>query len=116
MAGGLATTTTVVRADFWRLGQCRPGDEVRFKRITWKSALELRQRTEKFIEQIQRFIVGAIHESDLQPLNIDLPDEWNETILHEIPADDVKGTVHVKYRQVRCGGSNSTFQLSLYEA
>jgi hypothetical protein len=112
MAGGLATTTTIVRADFWRLGQCRPGDKVQFKRITWNSALELRQRTEKFIHQIQQFVNGSIAESDLEPLNIDLPGEWDETILHEIPADEVKGTVHVKFRQVR--RSNSA--VSLYIA
>jgi hypothetical protein len=35
MAGGLATTSTIVRADFWRLGQCRPGDSLRFKRISF---------------------------------------------------------------------------------
>ncbi|KAJ9102817.1 hypothetical protein QFC20_004924 [Naganishia adeliensis] len=99
MAGGLATTTTVCRADLWRMGQCRPGDSILFKRVSWESALAVRQRTEKFIEQIQGAVSGKIDASQVEPLDISVGEEWNETILHEIPADEQKGTVQVKFRQ-----------------
>lgn len=101
MAGGLATTTTVCRADLWRMGQCRPGDSILFKRVSWESALAVRQRTEKFIAQIQGAVSGKIDASQVEPLDISVGEEWNETILHEIPADEQKGTVQVKFRQVR---------------
>jgi urea carboxylase len=101
MAGGLATTTTVCRADLWRMGQCRPGDSILFKRISWDSALAVRQRTEKFVDQLNSVISGKIDASQVEPLDISVGDEWDETILHDIRADDQKGTVQVKFRQVR---------------
>jgi urea carboxylase len=100
MAGGLATTTTVCRVDLWRMGQCRPGDSILFKRISWESALAVRRRTEKFVEQIQDAVSGRLDASQVEPLDINVGEEWNETILHEIPADEQKGTVQVKFRQV----------------
>ncbi|KAJ9115549.1 hypothetical protein QFC24_006959 [Naganishia onofrii] len=99
MAGGLATTTTVVRSDLWRMGQCRPGDTIRFKRITWGAALAVRQRTEQLISQLRGVIEGKVNASQVTPFDISVGDEWDETILHEIPADERKGTVQVKYRQ-----------------
>lgn len=95
MAGGLSTTSTIVRADFWRLGQCRPGDSIRFKRITWDSALILRQRTEGYLKSARDYIDGKT--SDLQLVDVELSDDWNETILHRIPA--AEKTVEVVYRQ-----------------
>lgn len=100
MAGGLATTTTVCRADLWRMGQCRPGDSILFKRISWDSALAVRQRTEKFLDQLQSVVSGKMNASEVEPLDISVGEEWDETILHEIPADEQKGTVQVKFRQV----------------
>ncbi|WWD21796.1 urea carboxylase [Kwoniella shandongensis] len=99
MAGGLATTTTIVRADFWRLGQCRPGDSIRFKRISWDSALILRQRTETYIAQAKDFVDGKVGESELNSIDTTLSEDWQETILHHTPADSAAGTVEIKYRQ-----------------
>jgi hypothetical protein len=101
MAGGLATTTTVIRGDLWRMGQCRPGDTILFKRISWESALAITQRTEKFINQVHDVLSGKIDASQVEVLDITVGEEWDETILHEIPADEQKGTVLVKFRQVR---------------
>jgi urea carboxylase len=100
MAGGLATTTTIVRSDLWRMGQCRPGDCIRFKRITWDSALLLRNRIEQYIESIAQFAVNSIEAGQLVPLDIALSDGWDETILYEIPADEEDDTLQVKFRQV----------------
>jgi urea carboxylase len=100
MAGGLATTTTIVRADFWRLGQCRPGDTIRFNRISWKSALTLRQRTEAYIRSIADLTQGRIEGKDLAPIDLALPDDWDETILYCSPGNVSEGTVEIKYRQV----------------
>jgi urea carboxylase len=100
MAGGLATTTTVVRADLWRMGQCRPGATILFKRIDWDSALAIRKRTETFIQKVQAVVSGQMDPSEVKPLDISVGDNWDETILHEIEADADKGTVQVKFRQV----------------
>jgi urea carboxylase len=86
MTGGLVTTCTVVRADFWRLGQCRPGDTIHFKRISWDAALLLRQRTEAYI--------AAVRDGrQAQLVDISLSDEWDDTILDQIPATSTDGQV-----------------------
>jgi urea carboxylase len=92
MAGGLATTSTIVRADFWRLGQCRPGDSIRFKRVSWDSARALRERTEAYLAQA-RALVGQ-SKSEISLVDVDLPTGWNETILHKI-----QGETEVIFRQ-----------------
>lgn len=101
MAGGLATTTTIVRADLWRMGQCRPGNRIKFKRVTWASARDLCARIESFIEAIREFADDRTSEEELSPLDIELPEGLSETILHEITGDKgASGTAVVKFRQV----------------
>jgi allophanate hydrolase subunit 2 len=39
----------VISADFWRLGQLRPRDEVRFERVTLEQALELLRQQEQWL-------------------------------------------------------------------
>jgi antagonist of KipI len=47
--GGYPKPANVISADFWRLGQMRPRDEVRFERVTIEQALELLQAQEKWL-------------------------------------------------------------------
>jgi biotin-dependent carboxylase-like uncharacterized protein len=47
--GGYPKPANVISADFWRLGQMRPRDEVRFERVTIESALQLLQAQEKWL-------------------------------------------------------------------
>lgn len=100
MAGGLATTTTIVRADLWRMGQCLPGNRIQFKRITWQSARDLADRIEAFIGIVRRFVEGQVGEENLSGLDIELPDGWDETVLHTVEGDEASGTALVKFRQV----------------
>jgi allophanate hydrolase subunit 2 len=39
----------VISADFWRLGQMRPRDEIRFERVTIDEALRFLQRQEEWL-------------------------------------------------------------------
>ncbi len=50
--GGYPKPANVISADFWRLGQLRPRDEVRFERVTIDHALELLQAQEKWLYSI----------------------------------------------------------------
>lgn len=90
MTGGLVTTCTVVKADFWRLGQCRPGDTIYFKRISWASALALRQRTEQYLASAKSGQKVAL-------VDVSLPDNWDDTILARIPKSST--TDEVLFRQ-----------------
>jgi antagonist of KipI len=47
--GGYPKPANVISADFWKLGQLRPRDEVRFERVDIGRALELLQRQEQWL-------------------------------------------------------------------
>ena len=47
--GGYPKPANVISADFWRLGQARPRDSVRFEEVTLDSALRLLQEQEKWL-------------------------------------------------------------------
>jgi KipI family sensor histidine kinase inhibitor len=47
--GGYAKPANVISADFWRLGQLRPRDEVRFERVALGQALDLLREQEQWL-------------------------------------------------------------------
>jgi allophanate hydrolase subunit 2 len=47
--GGYPKPANVISADFWRLGQLRPRDDVRFERITMEGALALLRDQEEWL-------------------------------------------------------------------
>ena len=47
--GGYPKPANVISADFWRLGQLRPRDEVRFERVTLEQALNLLREQEQWL-------------------------------------------------------------------
>jgi antagonist of KipI len=47
--GGYPKPANVISADFWRLGQMRPRDEVRFEEVCLEAALGLLQEQEKWL-------------------------------------------------------------------
>jgi antagonist of KipI len=47
--GGYPKPANVISADFWRLGQLRPRDEIRFERVTMEGALALLRDQEEWL-------------------------------------------------------------------
>jgi biotin-dependent carboxylase-like uncharacterized protein len=47
--GGYPKPANVISADFWRLGQLRPRDEVRFEQVTMEGAIELLRDQEQWL-------------------------------------------------------------------
>ena len=47
--GGYPKPASVISADFWRLGQLRPRDQVRFERVTLELALDLLRQQEQWL-------------------------------------------------------------------
>jgi antagonist of KipI len=52
--GGYPKPANVVSADFWRLGQLRPRDEVRFELVSIEQALRLLQDQERWVYSLLR--------------------------------------------------------------
>lgn len=50
--GGFVCPATVVQAELWKIGQLRPGDKMRFVRLTQKAAEVLEAAQERFIETL----------------------------------------------------------------
>ncbi|RDI76657.1 hypothetical protein Vi05172_g13363 [Venturia inaequalis] len=55
--GGFICSTTVVRADWWKLGQIKAGDTMQYKRVDLEQALELRQSVERYLFQVEEAII-----------------------------------------------------------
>jgi antagonist of KipI len=47
--GGYPKPANVISADFWKLGQARPRDTVRFEAVTLEQALDLLREQEKWL-------------------------------------------------------------------
>ncbi|KAI9708108.1 MAG: hypothetical protein M1820_004312 [Bogoriella megaspora] len=51
--GGFVSSTTVVRADWWKLGQIKAGDTMRYIRVSLEDALAARKELEQTLENIE---------------------------------------------------------------
>jgi hypothetical protein len=69
--GGLLCSSTAISADLWRLGQVKPGGFLRLKPTTFEHALELVDRVEDFITDVQA-LVGRKSEK-IPTLDVTLP-------------------------------------------
>lgn len=54
--GGFVSSTTVIRADWWKLGQLKAGNTLKYVRVSLEDALKKRRMVEKFLNDIE----GAI--------------------------------------------------------
>ncbi|KAK6221369.1 hypothetical protein LQW54_001468 [Pestalotiopsis sp. IQ-011] len=89
--GGFICSSTVIKADFWKLGQVRSGDRIRFRLVTLEGALECRRKNESFIDAMCGAIVDSSFENVQAFRNIPLAPETKETgldLLHLISATD----------------------------
>ncbi|MGD0491934.1 MAG: urea carboxylase [Steroidobacteraceae bacterium] len=51
--GGFVCPVTVVQAELWKLGQLRPDDRVRFRRLTPRTAADLQEAQDRAIERLE---------------------------------------------------------------
>ncbi len=50
--GGFVCPVTIIKADLWKIGQLRPGDQIRFVRCTYEEALVAEQRQDVAIKSV----------------------------------------------------------------
>lgn len=101
--GGFVSSTTIIKADFWRLGQMKAGDTMQYKRVSLKDAISLRKRVNGFIDQVAQACSGKADFWKIEPLDYStLPpstssQDHGKAVLHRIEA---KGNQPVtSYRQ-----------------
>jgi urea carboxylase len=101
--GGFVSSTTAVRADWWKLGQIKAGDSMQYVRVSLEQAIELRQYNEAFLWLIQQAVEREGDYGNMPPLRglNDLIHEYDEkaekAIIWERQAQGNQPTV--KYRQ-----------------
>ncbi|MGD9504200.1 MAG: urea carboxylase [Syntrophobacteraceae bacterium] len=76
--GGFVCPATIVQAELWKVGQLRPGDRVRFVRLTQRAAEILESAQERFIETLE----PSIPKLDLSSARLE------PAIVAERPAED----------------------------
>lgn len=50
--GGFVVPFTIVKADYWKMGQLRAGNKVKFHPVSLESALERRRQSDSFVQSI----------------------------------------------------------------
>jgi len=103
--GGFVSSTTIVKGEFWRLGQMKAGDTMQYREVSLEQALAMRAQIDNFIGSIGEGCVGRKNFEEIEPLDYDkLPFSGKS----EIPGDAVVHRIDEKgnqplttYRQVR---------------
>ncbi|KAK4998072.1 hypothetical protein LTR28_013773, partial [Elasticomyces elasticus] len=54
--GGFVSSTTIVRAEWWKMGQIKAGDMMRYKRVSLEDALALRRKVDGFLDGVEKAI------------------------------------------------------------
>lgn len=90
--GGFVSSTTIVKADFWKMGQMKAGDTMQFHRVSLNDALTLREEIDTYIDEIASAcsrdgsfdIIASLNYSDLPPST--LACDYGKAIVYEIQA------------------------------
>jgi urea carboxylase len=101
--GGFVSSTTIIKADYWRLGQMKAGNTMKFKRVSLADAIAKRREVEEFLRHIDDCCKGRASFEDACPLRYSgLPPsvearDWDSAIVHQV---EEKGNQPlVSYRQ-----------------
>ena len=103
--GGFVSCLTIVKADFWRLGQMKAGNNLKFKRVSYEDAMAKRREVEEFVDQIDKCCNGNANWDDTFKLKYEgLPpstksSSWGNAIIHQIEEDIKAHQPLVSYRQ-----------------
>ena len=99
--GGFTSSTTVVRADWWKLGQIKAGNTVKYIRVGLQDALKKRKKTEGFLDSVGQAIksgTGFDKIEKLQGAHCNFHEgELGKAVVWEQPA--TVSTPLVRYRQ-----------------
>ncbi|MCJ1357248.1 MAG: hypothetical protein MMC33_007244 [Icmadophila ericetorum] len=90
--GGFVSSTTIIKADYWRLGQMKAGDTMQFRRVTLSDAYETRKKVNHFIRSVAAACYGNSGFEGIKPLDYsELPasaenDIYNKAVIYRIKA------------------------------
>ena len=104
--GGFVSSLTIVKADFWRLGQMKAGNKLKFVRVSYEEAIAKRKEVEEHLDQIDKCCKEEAGWEDTFPLNYEgLPPSAKDVssagkaVVHQIPENKSSHQPLVSYRQ-----------------
>lgn len=96
--GGFASSATAIRADYWKLGQLKAGDTLRYQRVSIDEALALRKNAAHYVESIALAVeVGSFDGVVPLETNFKASGNYSKAVLWDRPASDAQP--QVRYRQ-----------------
>lgn len=103
--GGFVSATTIIKADYWRLGQMKAGNKLRFHRVSYEDAITKREEVENFLNRVHDCCSQGEGASfkDIAPLKYEgVPPSteskgWEPAIIHQIQEEGNQPLV--SYRQ-----------------
>ena len=87
--GGFVSSTTIVKADFWRLGQMKAGNKLKFQRVSYRDAIAKRKEVEEHLAMIAQSCKTGTFD-DVFPLKYEgvspstKDGDWGSAVIHEI--------------------------------
>lgn len=101
--GGFLSSVTIVKADWWRVGQMKAGNKLRFHRVSYDEAMAKRKEVEEYLSSIDRCCKGKSGFDDVFKLKYEgLPPSaksggWEKAVIHQI--EETSNQPLVSYRQ-----------------
>ncbi|KAJ9293813.1 hypothetical protein DTO271G3_7440 [Paecilomyces variotii] len=99
--GGFVSSHTIVKADYWKLGQLKAGNSLKYRLVSIEDAISARKDVERFVDEVVQASSSGDF-SSVKPLKDELPpalkrEEAGKALVHQI---EEKGNQPlVSYRQ-----------------
>ncbi len=90
--GGFVCPATVIRADLWKVGQLKPGDKIRFARVSLETAVQREAEQNRALRELTP--TPAVHAA---PAHVGFATHADDAILGRVEGDDTRP--EVCYRQ-----------------
>jgi hypothetical protein len=103
--GGFISSTTIVKASLWRMGQLKSGDTIQYRRVSLKDALRARAELEQFLESVSAVVAGQCDFDTVEPIsNSTLPEStvsgnWGKALIYCTELGE--SGIPMTFRQVR---------------
>lgn len=97
--GGFVSSTTIIRADWWKLGQLKAGDTMQYKRVSLEEALEVRIQNDGFLNSVEAAIRSSSSFEGIRPISAHFKasGDYGKAVLWEKAAEG--NQPQVRYRQ-----------------
>lgn len=97
--GGFVSSTTIVQAEWWKMGQLKAGDTLQYVRVSLEEALSLRTDNNAFLDSVEKGLRNGSGHEDIRPppMDVQFDGDYGKSILWERAAQG--NQPQVRYRQ-----------------